>query len=48
MIEKQMAECYRAAFGWQTEMLGEDMGNYVLATTTETDEQGPRRPRTIK
>ena|SRR5439155_18014192 len=33
--------------GWKTEMLGEDMGNYVLATTTETDEQGPRTPGAI-
>jgi predicted enzyme related to lactoylglutathione lyase len=24
-------------------MLGEEMGNYVLATTTETDESGPKR-----
>ena len=25
-------------------LLGEDMGNYVLATTTETDVQGPTTP----
>jgi len=25
-------------------MLGEEMGNYVIATTTETDESGPKRP----
>jgi uncharacterized protein len=24
-------------------MLGEEMGNYVLATTTETDESGPKK-----
>jgi predicted enzyme related to lactoylglutathione lyase len=28
-------------------MLGEDMGNYVLATTTETGERGPKRPGAI-
>jgi predicted enzyme related to lactoylglutathione lyase len=28
-------------------MLGEDMGSYVLATTTETDEGSPRRPGAI-
>ena len=28
-------------------MLGEDMGNYVLATTTETDQSGPKRLGTI-
>jgi len=28
-------------------MLGEDMGNYVLATTTESGEDGPKRPGAI-
>ena len=28
-------------------MLGEDMSNYVLATTTETDEKGPKTPGAI-
>jgi predicted enzyme related to lactoylglutathione lyase len=29
-------------------MLGEDMGNYVLATTTETDDKrGPKKPGSI-
>lgn len=28
---------YEAAFGWKLEQLGEDMGNYVLATTAEKD-----------
>lgn len=38
---------FETAFGWRTKMLGEDMGNYVLATTTETDEAGPRKPGAI-
>jgi uncharacterized protein len=38
---ERIAKFYGSAFGWQTQMLGEDMGNYVLATTTETNEQGP-------
>jgi hypothetical protein len=42
-----MAKFYESAFGWQTQMLGEDMGNYVLATTTETDQSGPKRPGAI-
>jgi hypothetical protein len=42
-----MAKFYESAFGWQTQMLGEDMGNYVLATTTETDQNGPKRPGAI-
>ena len=44
---ERMAKFYGSAFGWQTQMFGEEMGNYVLATTTETDEKGPKRPGTI-
>lgn len=36
----RMAVFYTKAFGWKTQMLGEDMGNYVVVTTTETDENG--------
>lgn len=43
----RMAKFYVSAFGWQTQMLGEEMGNYVLATTTETDENGPKKPGAI-
>jgi len=44
---ERMAKFYRSAFGWQTEMLGEEMGSYVLATTVETGEKGPKRPGAI-
>ena len=44
---ERMATFYRTAFGWQTKMLGEEMGNYVLATTIETDESGPTKPGAI-
>jgi predicted enzyme related to lactoylglutathione lyase len=45
---KRMAEFYTKAFGWKTKQLGEDMGNYVLATTTDSDENGhPKRPGAI-
>ena len=43
----RMAKFYESAFGWQTQLLGEDMDNYVLATTTETDQNGPKRPGAI-
>jgi len=43
----RMARFYQSAFGWKTQMLGEDMGNYVLVTTTETDENGPKKPGAI-
>jgi predicted enzyme related to lactoylglutathione lyase len=29
---QRMAKFYGSAFGWQTQMLGEEMGNYVLAS----------------
>lgn len=35
---QRMANFYTKVFGWQTHMLGEDMGNYVVVHTTETDE----------
>jgi predicted enzyme related to lactoylglutathione lyase len=43
----RMAKFYESAFGWQTQKLGEDMGSYVLATTTETHDNVPRRPGAI-
>jgi len=44
---ERMAKFYASAFGWRTQMLGEDMGKYVIATTTETDENGPKKPGSI-
>jgi uncharacterized protein len=44
---ERMAKFYQDAFAWQTRMLGEEMGNYVLATTTESDDNGPRKPGVI-
>jgi len=41
----RMARFYTNAFGWKMQMLGDDMGNYTLATTaSETDKAGrPKR-----
>jgi uncharacterized protein len=44
---ERAAKFYTAAFGWRMQMLGKDMGDYVLATTTETDEKGPTKPGAI-
>jgi uncharacterized protein len=41
---KRMADFYTSAFGWQTRQLGPEMGGYIVATTTESDENG--RPKT--
>ncbi len=43
----RMAKFYKSAFGWKTRMLGEEMGNYVTATTTETGLKGPKKPGRI-
>jgi len=45
---KRRANFYTGVFGWQTQQLGPEMGDYVLATTTESDENGrPKRPGAI-
>jgi uncharacterized protein len=45
---KRMADFYTKVCGCKTEQLDEDMGNYVLATTTtDSDEKGQKNPRTI-
>jgi uncharacterized protein len=36
---ERLVKFYTQTFGWQMQKLGEDMGDYVTATTTETDEQ---------
>ena len=41
---ERMADFYSKVFGWQTKFFGEEMGNYVTVSTTETDENG--RPNT--
>lgn len=37
---KKLADFYSQAFGWETNFLGEDMGNYVTVSTAETDQNG--------
>ena len=44
---ERLATFDASAFGWEMQTLGEDMGQYVLATTTETDQTGPTRPGAI-
>ena len=45
---KRMADFYTNVFGWKTQMLGPEMGEYVLATTTEPDKTGrPKNPGAI-
>src|SRR5262249_47746564 len=44
---ERVAQFYGSAFGWQMQLMGEEMGNYVLAITTETDPTGPKKPGAI-
>ena len=44
---QRMAAFYQSAFGWQTQMLGPEMGNYVVAHTTETVDGMVSTPGTI-
>jgi uncharacterized protein len=46
---KRMAAFYTHVFGWKTQMLGPEMGDYVIATTTESDEETgrPKNPGAI-
>jgi predicted enzyme related to lactoylglutathione lyase len=38
--KERMVKFYETVFGWNTQAMGPDMGNYVVAHTTETDENG--------
>lgn len=44
---RRMANFYEKAFDWQTQLLGPEMGKYVVVTTTESDDNGPKRPGAI-
>jgi len=36
----RMVRFYETVFGWKAQLMGPEMGNYVVAHTTETDENG--------
>lgn len=44
----RMSKFYETAFGWKMQQLGEEMGNYVVVSTTESDGMNrPKNPGTI-
>lgn len=43
----RMARFYQQAFGWESNMLGPEMGNYVVMMTTESTPAGPIKPGAI-
>lgn len=40
--KKRMADFYSKVFGWKTDMMGPEMQEYVVVTTTEIDEKTGR------
>ena len=36
----RMVKFYETVFGWETQQMGAEMGNYVVAHTTETTKDG--------
>lgn len=44
---KRMTDFYTRVFGWQAQQMGPEMGNYVVVTTTESDDKGPKKPGAI-
>src|SRR5436190_2066829 len=38
--KQRMVDFYTKAFGWKAQMMGPEMGQYVVAQTTETDDKG--------
>lgn len=43
----RMMEFYKKSFGWEMNQLGADMGNYVVVMTSESTENGPKKPGMI-
>lgn len=45
---KRISEFYSKVFGWQTQQLGPEMGNYIIVTTSELGEDKfPKQKGTI-
>lgn len=45
--KKRVSEFYSKVFGWQMQIMGEEYGGYLLATTTPSDDKGPKEPGAI-
>lgn len=47
--KKRVSEFYSKVFGWDMQQFGPEMGNYIMATTTETEQTGgvPKNPGAI-
>lgn len=45
--KKRVSDFYTNVFGWEMKTMGEEYGGYLLATTTPSDEKGPKKPGAI-
>ncbi len=46
--KKRMSDFYSNVFGWQTQQFGPEMGEYIVVSTSESDENGrPKNPGSI-
>lgn len=45
--QKRMMAFYSKIFGWETKQLGPEMGSFVIANTTESENSTPKKPGTI-
>lgn len=43
----RVSKFYSSVFGWEMQDLGEEMGHYIMAMTTESDPTGPKEPGAI-
>ena len=44
---ERVQKFYRSTFGWDMNLLGEEMGDYLMALTTESGDAGPLEPGAI-
>jgi predicted enzyme related to lactoylglutathione lyase len=44
---QRMVDFYTRTFGWQANMMGPEMGEYVVVMTTESTGSGPTKPGAI-
>ena len=44
---KRMVDFYSRTFGWETNQLGADFGDYIVVMTSESDQKGPKEPGRI-
>jgi uncharacterized protein len=45
--QDRVTRFYNGVFGWQMQQMGAEMGDYLVATTTESDETGPKKAGAI-